>query len=60
MLTIDNDNMEGSGGTVSRGCSVASVDNVYVQTVPVVGREEEVEDLQQTIYYTGPSTQVIV
>ena len=32
---------------------MASVDNVYVQTVPVMGREEDMVDIQQTVYYTG-------
>ena len=43
---------------MTRDCSVASVDNVYVQTVPVIGREEDMADLQQAIYYTGTHTQV--
>ena len=44
---------------MTRDCSVASVDNVYVQTVPVMGREEDrMADLEQAIYYTGTNTQV--
>ena len=40
-------------------CGVASVDNVYVQTVPVM---EDMSDLHQAVYYTGTNnnTQVSV
>ena len=44
--------------TLTRDCSVVSVDNVYVQTVPVM---EDMVDIQQ-VYYTGTNnnTQVPV
>ena len=45
---------------MTRDCSVASVDNVYVQTVPVIGREEDLADLEQAIYYSGTNTQVSI